>query len=74
VAEPTAGPAMCASGRHTWTDPDDAARCCNGWRRQLVVAGPGEALPEGARSVSSLPGARCGFVWVPASGQADETR
>jgi hypothetical protein len=59
----------CRSGRHTWTDSEDAKRCCNGWRRQLVVARPalGEALPPDVRSVGTLPGALCGFVWVPAS-------
>jgi hypothetical protein len=64
----------CRSGRHTWADPDDAARCCNGWRRQLVIAGPGEALPTDAESIGTTPGALFGFVWVPASDTHTETR
>jgi hypothetical protein len=67
MPETTPGLSVCASGRHTWIDPDHARRC-NGFLRRLVVACPGrgEALPEEASSVSALPGARCGFVWVPA--------
>lgn len=27
----------CASGRHEWIDPASAAKCCNGFRRELVI-------------------------------------
>jgi len=28
----------CRSGKHEWTDPEDAARCCDPrWRRDLRV-------------------------------------
>ena len=27
----------CASGKHEWTDPDDAAKCCNGYHRETRV-------------------------------------
>jgi hypothetical protein len=27
----------CQSGKHEWTNPEDAAKCCNGWHRELRV-------------------------------------
>lgn len=57
---------MCKSGRHAWTQPEDADKCCNGWRRELRVAQQTlhETLPQDARSVSYVAGALVGRVWV----------
>ena len=42
----------CQSGKHDWTDPRDAARCCSGaWARRLVPWGenPSYLDPETVR-------------------------
>ena len=28
---------LCKSGRHVWIDEESAAKCCNGYRRELVI-------------------------------------
>ncbi len=56
----------CKSGRHTWLDEADAAKCCNGWHRELRVAQTtlSEALPADAQHVRHESGADVGYVWV----------
>lgn len=57
----------CKTGRHVWTSPEDAAKCCNGWHRRLHVAQTtlGETLPAEAQHVRHEAGAGVGFVWAP---------
>jgi hypothetical protein len=57
---------ICTSGRHTWNDLISAARCCNGWHRELRLDGPEPAdNQEGWSHVSDLPEApKATFVWV----------
>jgi hypothetical protein len=35
---------LCKSGRHYWLDPADAEKCCNGWKRILLL--PGDEEPD----------------------------
>ena len=62
-------PTKCQSGRHHWTDPRDAARCCSPeWRRELRIWGDHDDLdPEGRRYDPQ------GFVhgWVKMSSAPD---
>lgn len=57
----------CKTGRHVWTSPEDAAKCCNGWHRRLRVAQTtlGETLPAEAQHVRHEAGAGVGYVWAP---------
>jgi hypothetical protein len=42
----------CKSGRHWWTDKEDADKCCDPqWRRVLAVVGPGQPLPADATNI-----------------------
>jgi hypothetical protein len=54
----------CRSGSHTWITAADAAKCCNGWRRELVIEQPGVSLDDCDHVVSErLPGGwRYGWV------------
>lgn len=31
---------VCKSGLHSWREMESAARCCNGWHRELRLGGP----------------------------------
>ena len=55
----------CQSGRHTWLSATDAARCCNGYRRELRLdtLEPTDS-PELAMQVR-LDRTRAWWVWVP---------
>ena len=53
------------SGRHTWSRPEDARKCCNGWRRVLYVETPAAPIPADVDRVFLLEGARCAWGWVP---------
>ncbi|MDO8725129.1 MAG: hypothetical protein Q7J35_03560 [Candidatus Methanoperedens sp.] len=53
----------CRSGQHTWLFKEDAAKCCNGFRRVLVINDP-----KACDSVVSelLPGGvSYGYRWEP---------
>ncbi|MBA2704808.1 MAG: hypothetical protein H0U60_13265 [Blastocatellia bacterium] len=50
----------CKSGKHHWTDPEAAAKCCNGWRRVLLVGA--EALAKADRP-RVQDGTWIGFCW-----------
>ena len=52
----------CKTGLHAWTNADDAARCCNGFRRQLMVGAK-------ASEVDAFYG-WYGYKWVPVEGGA----
>lgn len=55
--------ARCTSGRHEWLAIEDAAKCCNGYRRELVI---GDV--SGCSTIGSEPlpgGVRYGYRWVP---------
>lgn len=47
---------QCISGRHYWTRQDDAAKCCNGYTRILVIGGGANQQDAG--------GIRCGRAWM----------
>ena len=56
----------CKSGLHEWTDEKDAQKCCDGFRRVLMIGDAGIA-PEGCDKMVSdhLPGGvRYGYKWV----------
>ena len=55
----------CATGRHVWLNDADAARCCNGYRRELRLdtLEPTDS-PELAMPVR-LDSTRAWWVWVP---------
>jgi hypothetical protein len=47
----------CRTGRHTWLDPANAAKCCNPlWTRNLVVYAPDERVQPGDHPIPDLPG------------------
>ena len=50
---------LCKSGKHFWTNPADAEKCCNGYKRVLVLGG-GENQQEAG-------GVMCGRAWVAES-------
>ena len=56
---------LCSSGRHEWSNAENAAKCCNGWHRRLLVAQLtlGETLPPDAQHVRNESGAAIGYVW-----------
>lgn len=51
----------CASGRHYWTNPDDAAKCCNGYERQLLL---GKDALGCDHFCGALEGTVYGYSWV----------
>jgi len=53
--------ARCKSGQHEWLDPADAAKCCNGWRRVLLVGNLAEAERVVFGDVAPY-----GFYWAKA--------
>jgi len=55
---------QCKSGRHWWLHADDAAKCCNGYKRILIVPQPGEHLPADARNIQHVAGTLTGHVWM----------
>ena len=59
---------QCHGGHHWWLSAESAERCCNPeWRRVLVIAQPGQALPAAVQGVSLAAGVLCGRQWVRAS-------
>ena len=50
---------FCKSGKHFWTSPADAEKCCNGYKRVLVLGGGDNQQVAG--------GVMCGRVWVAES-------
>jgi hypothetical protein len=56
----------CKSGNHTWLFKEDAEKCCNGFRRMLVI----DDLRACDRVVSErLPGGvSYGYGWVQVNG------
>lgn len=66
---------QCKSGNHWWLSAENAERCCNPeWRRILVIAQPGQALPAEVHGVSQAAGVLCGRQWVRASELESEMR
>lgn len=64
----------CKSGLHEWIDEKDAQKCCNGFRRVLVIGSVGIA-PEGCDKIVSnlLPGGVIyGYKWVKEDRIAEE--
>jgi len=57
----------CRSGQHTWIFKEDAEKCCNGFRRMLVIGNAGMVMKD-CNNVGSelLPGGvMYGYKWVP---------
>jgi len=53
----------CTSGRHFWTDPTDAAKCCHpAWRRLLLIGAAAKAS-ETPLQVEPVTGAVYGRRW-----------
>ena len=50
---------FCKSGKHFWTNPADAEKCCNGYKRVLVLGGGDNQQEAG--------GIMCGRAWVAES-------
>lgn len=56
---------QCTSGKHWWTEKDDADRCCDpAWRRDLVWASPDKPLPADTASLGRVGNQLYGRVWV----------
>jgi len=47
---------QCKSGSHWWLHEEDAAKCCNGWRRILVLGG--------GQNQQACAGVQLGRRWV----------
>ena len=57
----------CRSGQHAWIFREDAEKCCNGFRRVLVI-GNAVIVMKDCNNVGSehLPGGvMYGYKWVP---------
>ena len=57
---------QCRSGLHAWLFKEDADKCCNGFRRVLVIGNVG-IVPKGCDRVGSEPlpgGVMYGYRWV----------
>lgn len=53
----------CKSGMHEWFYPEDAQKCCNGFKRILVIGNISECSNIGH---DPLPGGkRYGYKWIP---------
>lgn len=53
---------FCKSGKHFWSRAEDASRCCNGYKRILVLGDIREAETVGH---GALPGPTLyGFQWM----------
>lgn len=51
----------CTSGRHEWTNPEDAEKCCEGFKRVLVI---GDTIGCNNHGSSPLPGGTYyGYRW-----------
>ncbi len=50
----------CKSGKHTWLRQEDAAKCCNGYRRILVLGDQ----PPNSRNIQTVAGVQAGRVWM----------
>jgi len=48
---------MCRRNVHLWLDRGDAAKCCNGHKRTLVIGGGDNQQIAG--------GDHCGRAWIP---------
>lgn len=58
--------ARCKSGKHEWSNPADAAKCCNGWHRVLVL---GDLRACATVGHDPLPGPTLyGFTWARDTG------
>jgi hypothetical protein len=55
---------LCGRGRHAWLSEEDAAKCCNGWHRELRVGDT-----RGCDRVAVHDGVLYGYVWVRDEGQ-----
>ncbi len=54
---------LCKSGKHTWLSKADADKCCNGFRRMLVIGNVAGVESMGA---DPLPGGvPYGYKWEP---------
>jgi len=56
----------CKSGNHTWLFKEDAEKCCNGFRRVLVI-GNVDIAPKDCDRVCHEPlpgGVMYGYRWV----------
>ena len=56
----------CKSGQHTWLFREDAEKCCNGFRRVLVIGKAGMVMKD-CNNVGSEPlpgGVMYGYKWV----------
>ena len=61
---------LCATGRHWWTDPEDALRCCNPrYKRCLAVEDrpPEEARPRAVPGIRT----RCWHYWLDLEPEKD---
>lgn len=47
---------VCKSGRHWWLNKEDAEKCCNGYRRILVL--------DGGHNQQECAGVMVGRKWV----------
>ncbi len=54
---------LCKSGLHTWLSKVDAEKCCNGFRRVLII---GSLTGVDRRGADLLPGGMpYGYKWEP---------
>ena len=54
---------MCKSGKHSWTNPDSAEMCCNGYHRELRHVRDGNFDAE-LRGRVRVDGEAVVYVWV----------
>ena len=54
---------FCKTKRHVWLQKEDAMKCCNGYKRELVM---GDQIPEDAANVQveEDTGVRFCRIWV----------
>jgi len=52
----------CKSGLHAWTNADDAAKCCNGFKHQLMTGAKASECDDFYGWY--------GYKWVPIEGAA----
>ena len=56
----------CRSGQHEWTRPEDAAKCCNGYHRELRIWPDMPSRQEQLDGATGIPGleVQAWNVWV----------
>jgi hypothetical protein len=64
----------CRTGRHYWSEPLDATRCCSGeWRRALRMRGDEQDLDSRGRRIVCAQGRTWVAGWLPAAAATERT-